>query len=185
MTQLEYESDNGYRQRQMNARSELPTVIEKIRDLVPKNEVVLVYGLDWNPSVAYYSEHRTIMDRGNRPLHEPPISESLRLLKESGQPVGGMLNCKLIWNLPEPYRPPDVEGILRTLRFIRDTRFRPRRMPALCGCSVRSWKRGMGHFPAGTTLTAQSAQPGFAPDLGELTGNSDHPPCSRADGDRH
>jgi hypothetical protein len=112
--QIEYGRAHGYSDQQVNARAQLPTLFEKMRDLVPRNDVILVYGLDWDPSAAYYSEHRLIMDRANRPLHQPPISESLRILRESGQTVGGMVNCKLVWNAPGPYHPPDVEGVIRT-----------------------------------------------------------------------
>lgn len=112
--QLEYESPNGYRERQLNTPARIPTLYEKMRDLVPKDKVILVYGLDWEPSVSYYSERRVIMDRANRALDQPPISESLRLLKEAGQTVGAMVNCDLVWNAPGPYHPPDLEGVIAT-----------------------------------------------------------------------
>ena len=43
-------------------------------------DVLLVYGLDWDPSLAYYSGRKAIMDRDSRPLDDPAIQEALAQL---------------------------------------------------------------------------------------------------------
>ncbi len=45
-----------------------------------RQDVILVYGLDWDPTVPYYSERKAIMDRQALPLDDPKIKESLSLL---------------------------------------------------------------------------------------------------------
>jgi hypothetical protein len=43
-------------------------------------DVLLVYGEDWNASVAYYSGRKAIVDKDTRPLDDPVIQETLAQL---------------------------------------------------------------------------------------------------------
>lgn len=53
-------------------------------------ETLLVYGRDWDPSVAFYGGHKAIIDPFTRPLADPHIEESLKRLSPEER-VGAMI----------------------------------------------------------------------------------------------
>jgi len=112
--QREYQS--GYRLQQMDAAfRNVPQLPIELRQLVPKDRILLVYGLAWDPTISYYSERRALMDMLNRPLDRPPISESLRILRESGLSVGAMLACAQPWEAGIPL--PDIHAAVATFHL--------------------------------------------------------------------
>jgi hypothetical protein len=68
-------------------------------DRVVDNEgVLLIYGLDWNPSLPYYARRKAIMDRTNRSLESPTLQRSLELLPRAEQVSAMIIGQKA--NLP-------------------------------------------------------------------------------------
>jgi hypothetical protein len=50
---------------------------EAVKGLAGEDDVLLIYGLDWNPVLPYYTERRAIMDREQRPLDDPAMREAV------------------------------------------------------------------------------------------------------------
>jgi len=66
-------------------------VSEAIRKNTQPNEVILIYGDDWNPRIPYYSQRRAIMDRQFRQLCDPDVQETFNNV--SGQTMGAVAFC--------------------------------------------------------------------------------------------
>jgi hypothetical protein len=56
-------------------------------------DVILGYGLDWDPTIAYYGERRMIMDRQYRPIASAQMQEALAGLR-AGQKVTAVVGCE-------------------------------------------------------------------------------------------
>ena len=63
-----------------------------LKSAVPVNDVLLIYGSDWDPSIPYFSQHRAIMDRLYRSLHSAQLVNSLANFTP-GQRVGAVVAC--------------------------------------------------------------------------------------------
>ena len=63
-----------------------------LKPAVPPNDVLIIYGADWDPSIPYYSEHRAIMDRLYRSVESPQLENALDNLAK-GQHVGAIVAC--------------------------------------------------------------------------------------------
>jgi len=76
--------------------AKLPTSEQARQVLLPvakagnPQDVLLIYGLDWDPTVAYYSGRKAIMDREGRRLDDPAVAESLSNLSP-GQGIAAMI----------------------------------------------------------------------------------------------
>lgn len=64
-------------------------VSRMIRENTSPNDVLLIYGLDWDSTFPYYSQRRALMDRWYLPLDSPRMEKALATLGED--PIGGML----------------------------------------------------------------------------------------------
>jgi hypothetical protein len=53
-------------------------------------DVILIYGWDWNPLMPYYSGRKAIMDKESRPLDEPHMRDALAELSPD-QHIAGMM----------------------------------------------------------------------------------------------
>jgi hypothetical protein len=61
-----------------------------IQEWIPdEDDVLLVYGMDWNPALPYYAERRALMDRENSELSDEAIERALQALGDSR--VAGMV----------------------------------------------------------------------------------------------
>lgn len=56
----------GYASHHRNGPAAPPALAAVIRETVPADGVVLIYGADWNPLLPYYSERRALMVPGER-----------------------------------------------------------------------------------------------------------------------
>lgn len=56
----------GYYSHHRNPAPSPPAIAGLIRDTVPAEDVVLIYGADWNPLLPYYSQRRALMVPGER-----------------------------------------------------------------------------------------------------------------------
>jgi hypothetical protein len=63
-----------------------------VRANLAPSDVMLVYGSDWDPTVAYYSGRRAIMDRLYRPLASAQMREAMLGLSQD-QHVGSVVAC--------------------------------------------------------------------------------------------
>jgi hypothetical protein len=63
-----------------------------LKSVLSRNEIVIIYGTDWDSTIAYYSEHRAIMDRLYRSIHSAQLVDSLGNLRP-GQRVGAVVGC--------------------------------------------------------------------------------------------
>lgn len=55
------------------------------------DDVILVYGADWNPSIPYYARRRAVMDRETRDLDSPEMSQAIRNLGKHR--IGALVTC--------------------------------------------------------------------------------------------
>jgi len=65
-------------QRQAKGISRPPVECFLIRAVTAPEDVILIYGEDWNPTIPFYAERRAIMNRSNLPLSDPRFQESIR-----------------------------------------------------------------------------------------------------------
>jgi hypothetical protein len=76
--------------------SKLPTSAQVRQALAPvtnagnPQDVILIYGWDWNPLLPYYSGRKAIMDKETRPLDEPHMQAALAQLSPD-QHIAGMM----------------------------------------------------------------------------------------------
>lgn len=63
-----------------------------LKSALSPDEVLIIYGADWDSTIAYYSEHRAIMDRLYRSIHSAQMMNSLQNL-QPGQRVGAVVGC--------------------------------------------------------------------------------------------
>lgn len=61
-----------------NGISRPPVECLLIRAVTAPDDVVLIYGEDWNPTIPFYAERRAVMNRSNLPLSDPRFQESIR-----------------------------------------------------------------------------------------------------------
>jgi len=81
----------GYIQQQ-ERRMEPVIFAKKLQKIVAPNDVLLMYGEDWCPVIAFQAERRAIMlQNGN--WYNPRLAESLSLLHAEGKKVGVTVLC--------------------------------------------------------------------------------------------
>jgi hypothetical protein len=51
-----------------------------VKENTNENEILLIYGFDWNPAIPYYAQRRTIMDRENLALNSPKMLKAIENL---------------------------------------------------------------------------------------------------------
>lgn len=69
---------------------------ETVRQLTSPDDVVLIYGADWDSTIPYYSQRKAIMDRAQKDLENPAVRASLSNLGE--QNIGAVLFCNYSGN---------------------------------------------------------------------------------------
>jgi hypothetical protein len=85
--------------------SKLPTSAQVRQAMAPvtnagnPQDVILIYGWDWNPLMPYYSGRKAIMDKETRPLDDPHIRASLALLSPNEHIAGMMVVGDLAHNI--------------------------------------------------------------------------------------
>jgi hypothetical protein len=73
---------NTYYDKQKTGHQNDPVIklTEQVRVHTQPNDIMLVYGQDWNPVIPYYSQRKAIMVRGNPSLSDKNIQQSLNNL---------------------------------------------------------------------------------------------------------
>jgi hypothetical protein len=66
-----------------------PDVVEKVKQSTKDKDVILIYGLDWDPTITFGIKRKSIMDRLNLPLSNEKIQKSIELTGKNL--IGGML----------------------------------------------------------------------------------------------
>ncbi len=77
-----------------------PNLLRTIQEKSRENDVILVYGSDWNPSLCYYAQRKCLMDKDNLPLEAPKVRASLTMLKEQNLRIAGMI---VAYGFPEAF----------------------------------------------------------------------------------
>jgi hypothetical protein len=72
---------NAYYPYQKNNNTFLEKPAELIQNNTTESDVLLIYGQTWDPSFAYYSQRKAIMDWQNLPLQDKKIQKALASLK--------------------------------------------------------------------------------------------------------
>lgn len=60
-----------------------------VKSHVKKDDVLYIYGCDWNASIPYYSERKAIMDRSNYSIADDKFKRSMSMM--GGKKVGAMV----------------------------------------------------------------------------------------------
>ena len=63
-----------------------------LKSVLGPDEVILIYGAHWDSTIAYYAEHRAVMDLMYRSTQSAPVSEALQGFKP-GQHIGAVVGC--------------------------------------------------------------------------------------------
>lgn len=74
-------------------------IVQFIKDHTSEKGVLLINGLDWDPTLPYYSERRALMDSADSPLQSPAFAKALENLGEdkiTAMLVAGKMNEALI-----------------------------------------------------------------------------------------
>lgn len=70
---------------------------DTIKKITKPNDVILVYGQDWNPSFSYYAQRKAIMNRQKLPLNNKIMQESIQMVgKISALIVSNINDMKFI-----------------------------------------------------------------------------------------
>ncbi|HXG58803.1 MAG TPA: glycosyltransferase family 39 protein [Thermoanaerobaculia bacterium] len=64
-------------------------VAAKLRSVTRPDDVIVIYGQDWNPAVPYYADRRALMDRWEMPLGDPRFRAAMRALR--GERIGAVV----------------------------------------------------------------------------------------------
>jgi hypothetical protein len=67
------------------------TIGHLIQEKTDKEDVLIIWGHDWSPEVPYVSKRRAIMDRQNRDLEDPSLTEALNNLGQ--RKIGALVFC--------------------------------------------------------------------------------------------
>jgi hypothetical protein len=73
----------------LNAKHGIDQITHIIKEHTKESDVLLVYGLNDDPSIPYYSGRRALMDPWGLPLNDPKMEKALANLKDD--PIGAML----------------------------------------------------------------------------------------------
>lgn len=74
---LQYTENQYYKIQQWKGYAEHPS-IAVVKKVLPPDSVLLIYGMDHDPSFAYYSTRRALMDPKDRSIHSPVLQESIQ-----------------------------------------------------------------------------------------------------------
>lgn len=99
-------------------------IARSVESHTSENDVVLLYGLDWSPEIAFYSHRRVVMDRDFLPLESEVMRETLRKTLGAGR-FGAILACGK--------RLDDREALESRVRYLG---FEPSRVNNLLGCRL-------------------------------------------------
>lgn len=66
---------------------------EKIQSLVPEDKVIVIFGWDWDPTVAYFAKRRAIMPRSATSWDDENLQKSLANLRAEGRKLGAIVIC--------------------------------------------------------------------------------------------
>lgn len=89
-----HESYNkGYLLGQLATRGDLLEIRNLFAQRPDENEMLLIWGYDWSPEIAYSSKRRTLMDRENRSLEDSRFQAALVPIKNA---IGGAVFCQQI-----------------------------------------------------------------------------------------
>ena len=64
-------------------------ISQLIRDTTKENDVLLIYGYDWDSTIPYYSQRRSLMDKWDMSLKDPKMVRALEVL--GGDKIKAML----------------------------------------------------------------------------------------------
>lgn len=91
---------SGYLKLQQNYDSPgLRHIGEIVKAHTKPDDVIMIWGADWDSSIAYYTERRALMDRKGRTIDDPVMVEARRQLKDAGYEVGALIFC---WYAKKP-----------------------------------------------------------------------------------
>lgn len=76
----------GYASHHRHPAPSPPALVNIIKERVPKDGVVLIYGADWNPLLPYYAERRAVMVPGER-QNETTVLEDIIAKMEPDNPA--------------------------------------------------------------------------------------------------
>jgi hypothetical protein len=76
---LPYASYRDTYYREQISPKTLPERLLFLREVVNPNEVLLIYGEDWDSATPYHAQRRALMNRSNWPLSHPKLQRSIEL----------------------------------------------------------------------------------------------------------
>ncbi len=65
-------------------------VAKAIKNNTNPEDIIIIFGADWNSSIPYYAERKAIMERSNRALSNEDFQKSIQ-----GQTIGAVVFCKM------------------------------------------------------------------------------------------
>lgn len=68
----------NYYPSQSQDNRQMYNIAQVIKSYTNKQDVLLIYGYDWNPEIPFYAERKAIMDRWNYPLYDIRILQSIK-----------------------------------------------------------------------------------------------------------
>lgn len=89
---------------QLSNDSKTKEVADYININSKNDDVILIYGFDWDPTIPYYSKRKAIMDRDTNELSSPKIQDSIEKI--------GFNKIKLILVAPNYATDDDFENII-------------------------------------------------------------------------
>lgn len=99
LTSLFFQYKISYYPSQINNEYPLISAANAIKKYTNKNDIIFIYGQDWDPSFPYYAERKTIMDQKLASLDNKLIQESIKMTgKISAFVVSNTNDIKFIEN---------------------------------------------------------------------------------------
>lgn len=93
ISSFHFYSGHYLEQHQKRDLSHVPVVnvANIVKTFTNPQDVILIYGYNWNSAIAYYSERRAIMDNVLRPIESEEMQKALENIKP--QAIGAVLFC--------------------------------------------------------------------------------------------
>ncbi len=91
---LYYEYRNGYYRIQKQNVDGFMEVVKFVKKYADKNDVLLIHGVDWDPTVSYYSERKALMEMDSNhslSLNDNDFKKTLKELEKLKLRIGAML----------------------------------------------------------------------------------------------
>lgn len=86
-----YQYGRDHLKKQLWTDTALTKFSKKIEAATREGSVLLIFGFDWNPSMAYQANRQSVMTLGGRPLESPEFKASVENLKP--YTIGGIAMC--------------------------------------------------------------------------------------------